>query len=397
MQLELGKNGEEIILSVGEYLDRLNLALGVEAGFVQGEVTEFKESHKWVSFTLKDKDVAAVLKCVCAIYTFRRMGVALEDGMAVKVYGTPRVSKGWGSLGLWVESIEPVGEGSLKKAYELLVKKLTAEGLFARKRGLPEFISRIGVISSRDGVVLQDLRKNLAKLGMSIKFVHTQVEGAGAVPGILRALDYFHQSTSDFDVLVVIRGGGSLESLQAFNNEEVARALFSLPIPVIAGIGHDVDVPIAALVADAEGSTPTAVAHIINDTWSALVVGLPQLERDLERGMQNLISGIKQKVALLEQKMFSYFTRIFRSFDQMLARLSRGTNAIGVRLKLIREQIGRAEGLFALADPMRHLRLGYSITMVGGKVVKKRGDVNMGDTLETRFSDGSIETKVTKK
>ncbi|HEY4518182.1 MAG TPA: exodeoxyribonuclease VII large subunit, partial [Candidatus Paceibacterota bacterium] len=308
-----------------------------------------------------------------------------------------RVSKGWGSLGLWVESIEPVGEGSLKKAYELLVKKLTAEGLFARKRGLPEFISRIGVISSRDGVVLQDLRKNLAKLGMSIKFVHTQVEGAGAVPGILRALDYFHQSTSDFDVLVVIRGGGSLESLQAFNNEEVARALFSLPIPVIAGIGHDVDVPIAALVADAEGSTPTAVAHIINDTWSALVVGLPQLERDLERGMQNLISGIKQKVALLEQKMFSYFTRIFRSFDQMLARLSRGTNAIGVRLKLIREQIGRAEGLFAIADPMRNLRLGYSITMVGGKVVKKRGDVNMGDTLETRFSDGSIETKVTKK
>src|SRR3989344_5235749 len=157
MQFEFGKNfGEaaEIILSVGEYLDRLNLALGVEAGFVQGEVTEFKESAKWVSFTLKDSPNLAlgtlsdgqnaVLKCVCAIYTFRRMGVALEDGMAVKVYGTPRVSKGWGSLGLWVESIEPVGEGSLKKAYELLVKKLTAEGLFARKRELPEFISRIG-------------------------------------------------------------------------------------------------------------------------------------------------------------------------------------------------------------------------------------------------------------
>jgi len=246
MQLEFGKNpGEaaEIILSVGEYLDRLNLALGAEAGFVQGEVTEFKESHKWVSFTLKDKDVAAVLKCVCAIYTFRRMGVALEDGMLVKVYGKPSVSKGWGSLGLWVESIEPMGEGSLKKAYELLVKKLTAEGLFARKRELPEFISRIGVISSRDGVVLQDLRKNLAKLGMSIKFVHTQVEGAGAAPGILRAIRYFSplrqgfagqaQHDNEVDVVVIIRGGGSLESLQAFNNEEVARALFSLPIPVM--------------------------------------------------------------------------------------------------------------------------------------------------------------------
>jgi len=147
-------------------------------------------------------------------------------------------------------------------------------------------------------------------------------------------------------------------------------------------------------VADAEGSTPTAVAHIINDTWSPLVLGLPQLTKELERGMEGVMSDLKQKVALLEQKMFSYFTRIFRSFDQMLARLARGTDAIGSRLKVIKEQISRAEGLFAIADPMHNLRLGYSITMTGGKVVKKRGDVKMGDTLETRLADGSVKSKV---
>src|SRR3989344_31411 len=205
------KNGE-IVLSVSEYIERLNLALGGEAGFVEGGVTEFKASAKWVGFTLKDSQssverpptggltaTSAVLKCVMHAHMFRRLGVAIEDGMRVKVYGVPRISKGWGSLGLWVESIEPLGEGSLKKAYELLFKKLTLEGLFARKRELPEFISRIGVISSRDGVVLQDLRKNLRRLSLRVSFVHTQVEGAGAVPGILRALQHFarlHQGSA---------------------------------------------------------------------------------------------------------------------------------------------------------------------------------------------------------
>lgn len=366
---------EEIVLSVSEYVERLNVALGAEAGFVQGEVIGFKQSIQWIFFTLKDSESEAVLSCGLLAHEYKRFGVLVEDGMLIKIYGNPRITPKSGRFGVWVKSIEPVGEGSLKKAYELLVKKLTAEGLFVRKRPLPEFISRIGVISSRDGVVLQDLRKNLARLGMSLKFVHAPVEGAGAAPGILRAIDYFSRNSHDYDVVVIIRGGGSLESLRSFNNEEVARSLFGLPIAVIAGIGHDVDVPIAALVADAEGSTPTAVAHIINATWSPLMVGLSKLERELARGMQNIIYDINKHITFLERE-------IIRSLDGAMYR----TNQL----------MARAESIFAIADPLRNLRLGYSITTTGGKVVKRKGDVKMGETLETRVADGVIKSQVTQ-
>jgi len=394
MQIE-EKNGE-IVLSVSEYLERLNIALSGEAGFVHGEVTEFKAGSKWVGFTLKDKTDAAVLKCVTHAFSFRRMGVALEDGMEIKVYGVPRVSKGWGSLGLWVESIEPVGEGSLKKAYELLFKKLTVEGIFVRKRPLPEFITRIGVISSRDGVVLQDLRKNLVRLGHLINFVHTQVEGANAVPGLLRALAYFNNHAGEYDCLVIIRGGGSLESLQAFNNEEVVRAIYASPIPVIAGIGHDVDVPLVALVADAMGSTPTAVAHMINSTWDALVTDLPVLEREIYRSMENVVSDIYQRIELLQGRMHTYFSQLFRAFDQLAGKLIRARDRVGERILAIGEYLIRTERVLTLSDPMRNLKLGYSLTLSAGRVVKKINDVKIGDILETRLADGRLESRVIK-
>ncbi len=393
-------------MSVSEYIERLNLALGGEAGFVEGEVTEFKASAKWVGFTLRDSDdlgsripsgkmgQTAVLKCVMHAHMFRRLGVQIEDGMKVKVYGVPRISKGWGSLGLWVESIEPLGEGSLKKAYELLFKKLTLEGLFARKRELPEFISRIAVISSRDGVVLQDLRKNLRRLNLRIDFIHTNVEGAKAVPGILRALDYFSRHAGDYDCIVLIRGGGSLESLHAFNNEEVVRAIYAMSIPVIAGIGHDVDVPLAALVADSMASTPTGVAHIINATWDALVLGLPQVEREIISGMDGALYRWRSRVELLQGKMHTYFTQLFRTFDLAAGRLSRARERVGERISALREYLVRTERLLTLSDPIRNLKLGYSLTLSGGKIVKSKRDVRIGDVLETRVSDGVIKSNV---
>jgi exodeoxyribonuclease VII large subunit len=391
MQIE---DRNQIVLSVSEYLERLNIALGAEAGFVQGEVIEFKAGAKWVGFTLKDKDDGSVLKCVSNTWNFKRMGVQIEDGMEVKVYGTPRVSKGWGSLGLWIESIEPLGEGSLKKAYELLLKKLEAEGLFARKRALPEFVTRIGVVSSREGVVIQDLRKNLRRLSLRVDFVHSQVEGAAAVSGILRALSYFSRHAEEYDVVVVIRGGGSLESMQAFNNEEVVRAIFGMPMPVVAGLGHDVDVPLAALVADREASTPTAVAHVINETWNTLVEGLPRLERDIQNLLGTMVYHCIQRVDLLEQRMLGYFTKLFRSFDQTVARMARALDRVGERISALGDYLDRTERLLKLSDPLRNLRLGYSLTLSGGRVVKSKRDVKIGDTLETRVSDGVIKSNV---
>src|SRR3989344_4808649 len=397
----------EIVLSVSEYLERLNLALGAETGFVQGEVTEFKVGAKWVGFTLKDSGnsnlvvsppsggQAAILKCVMHAHIFRRLGVALEDGMEVKVYGVPRVSKGWGSLGFWVESIEPVGEGSLKKAFQLLLKKLEAEGLFARKRPFPEFISRVGVISSREGVVLQDLRKNLRRLNLRVSFMHAQVEGAGAVPGILRALEYFAKSYDDYDCVVIIRGGGSLESLQAFNNEKVARAVYAMPIPIIAGIGHDVDAPITALVADRDGSTPTVVAYIINSTWDRLTTGLSVMERELLANMDMAIYRCKDDMNRRFLGMTKFIERLKSSYERFYAGLLRGIACIDNELARARDVLLRVNKLLTLANPLRNLKLGYSLTSNNkGRVLRSAKQVKKGDRIETRLASCSIKSEV---
>ena len=149
MQFDFGKNlkeSGEIVLSVSEYLERLNLALGGEAGFVEGEVMGFKASPQWVFFSLKDENKDAVLSCGLLAHEYRRIGVRIEDGMRIKIFGNPRITAKSGRFGMWVKSIEAVGEGSLKKAYELLFKQLTQEGLFARKLALPEFISRTSLL-----------------------------------------------------------------------------------------------------------------------------------------------------------------------------------------------------------------------------------------------------------
>ncbi|HEY4514679.1 MAG TPA: exodeoxyribonuclease VII large subunit [Candidatus Paceibacterota bacterium] len=392
------ETGKEIVLSVSEYIERLNIALGAEAGYVEGEVIGFKASPQWVFFSLKDAEVSgggAVLSCGLLAHEFRRMGVQVEDGMRVKIFGNPRITPKSGRFGMWVKSIEPVGEGSLKKAYDLLVKKLKDEGLFTRKRELPEFITRIAVISSREGVVIQDLRKNLRRLNLRISFMHTPVEGATAVSGILRALEYFTKNASKYDVLVVIRGGGLLESMQAFNNEEVARALYACPIPVIAGIGHDVDVPIAALVADAMASTPTGVAHIINETWSALTNELPMITRDILDAQNIAIYRYVQSLSMYTQKIAGYFQNIFRSFDNLASKFARSVDRLGEYLRLTKTRVISIENMLKLADPARNLRLGYSITRSSvGKVLRSKKDAKIGDTITTRLADGELDSKI---
>ena len=391
----------EVVLTVAEYVDRLNIALGVEAGFVEGEVVGFKESAQWVFFTLQDSGEGGlprqggVLSCGLLAHEYKRIGVRIEDGMKVKIFGNPRITLKSGRFGMWVKSIEPVGEGSLKKAYDLLLKKLKGEGLFERKRDLPEFVSRIGVISSREGVVLQDLRKNLRKLGLKITFVHTQVEGASATPGILRALRYFAERHDDYDVVVLIRGGGSLESLQAFNNEEVVRAMFAMPIPVIAGIGHDVDAPIAALVADREGSTPTAVAHIINATWDELLQGLPRIEADLLGSMDNALYQAQNSVAHRFEQMSKFIERLKSSYERFYAGILRGIARIDNEFSRAKDVLVRVDRLLGLVNPLRNLKLGYSLTTDSkGKLIRSAKQVKKGVVLETRFSDGKIESEV---
>lgn len=369
--MEINPNSpENPVFSVSEFLDAVNYVLKHDKALVKGEVTDFKKG-KWISFSLKDKADNAILKCVLGEWQYRQIGVLLEDGMEIKISGSPSINKSYGSFGFWVETIEPLGEGSLKKAYELLVKKLREEGVFSRKRELPEFIERIGVVSSKHGVVIHDFQQNLDKRGYQIFFKDARVEGAEAVGQIVAAVKEFQNKKYNLDVLVIIRGGGSLESLQAFNNEAVARAIFASSVPVIAGIGHDVDVPIASLVADREESTPTGAAHAVNESWGRLESFLPLYERNVLAYLD--VSKYKETVIGLGKI-------IQVQFAQMLEDL--------------KTELKRCAQLVTLLDPARNLRLGYSIVRSNGKVLKSIKQVKSGAELSTEVSDGVIISEV---
>ena len=201
--------GERKTWSVGDFIDHLNTLLGEEEAEVTGEVWDLKKHPTGFYFALKDKEGEGLLPCYLNPYRAKLFGFGLEDGLLVKAIGAPSVYKPRGNFSFVVESLELVGEGSLKKAYELLKSKLEKEGLFARKRELPEFISSIGVITSKTGAVIDDFRKNLKKLGFKIYLYDSRVEGTQAVPNIIAGIDYFNGDAADHvDILVVIRGGG---------------------------------------------------------------------------------------------------------------------------------------------------------------------------------------------
>lgn len=407
------------MLTVTQYLDLVNELLGPLKVGVEGEISDLKILPQWVFFSLKDSESGAVLRCGLHAGVYRRLGVNVEEGMKVKVVGYGKISANTGNFGFWVSSIEPLGEGALRRAYELLVKKLQEEGLFARKRALPDFISHIGVISSRNGVVLQDLMKNLKPLGIKIDFVHSGVEGALSAQELFEAIQYFNTKKDKPEVLVVIRGGGSLESLQGFNNEAVVRALYASSVPVLVGIGHDVDAPIATMVADVSVSTPTAVAHAINTTWAPLTEKLPETEMRIRRAFVNQLRNVSHKTEIALQHMRVPMSRILARFDRHTETLKRAEKRLRVSLATLEGEVGKCtkrmregfvqgvrllqralvgyETVLTLSDPTRVLKRGYGLVYSPQGLVRSAEQVTIGSALIIRLHDGVVETQVTNK
>ena len=385
-------------LTVSQFLESVNFMLSTGRPMVVGEVSEFKLTNKWVSFSLQDKEDRAILKCIIGLWDFKRMGVEIIDGMEVKVGGTARITKSYGSFGLWVDSIEPVGEGSLKKSYQLLLKKLEQEGLFTRKRELPNFILNVGVISSKDGVVIHDFQNNLRKFGIHVNFINSRVEGKDAVDQITKAIAWFNKKMPALDALVIIRGGGSLESMQAFNNEIVCREIFASKIPIITGIGHDVDVPIACLVADVSVSTPTAVANLINRSWDSLVIGLPRLEDGILGRYERIIQSANDRAVLYITSMVGQIKAVLLNFELLAERITKeGLRAISNSIKNKFDLIDKSEKIINIANPERNLRLGYSLTLnESGRVVRGISEIQKGDKLKTLLADGEIQSIIDK-
>ncbi|MBQ3468158.1 exodeoxyribonuclease VII large subunit [Candidatus Saccharibacteria bacterium] len=267
---------EEPRFTVTEFVDVVNQTLdyAYPTALVEGEVSEYKVNQgKWVFFSLKDENTS--LPCFIPLFQLK---VPLDDGMKVIARGCPKLTK-QGKFSFTIRQIMPVGEGSIKKAYEMLKKKLEKEGLFApeRKRPLPENLVKIGVISSTGAAGYADFCKiiNARWGGLEIQTAHTQVQGIDAPMQIIRALKYFNEK-SEVQLIAIIRGGGSADDLSCFNDEALAREIAASKIPVITGIGHEVDESLADLVADLRGSTPSNVAELITPDRRAVSAKIAQ-------------------------------------------------------------------------------------------------------------------------
>ena len=312
---------------------------------VEGEVASFKENQgKFIFFDLKEGD--ASLGCFMMKFALR---FPLEDGMKVRVRAVPKLTK-WGKFSLTVQAVVPVGEGDLKKSFEILKKKLAAEGLFApeKKRPLPENITKIGVISSTQAAGYADFCKILNERwgGLEVMVAHTQVQGMVAADQIIKALNYFNER-GEVQVIAVIRGGGSADDLSVFNDEALVRAIAASRIPVITGIGHEVDTSLCDLAADVVASTPSNAAQM------------------LTRDKRELIRSVRSDV-LRVQKLFSlHIDEILRHNREEILRTEQ---KIVVK---ITNEIAKIQGVMqrlAEMDPEKVLKRGYAL--LSGKIEK---------------------------
>ncbi|MFH1188427.1 MAG: exodeoxyribonuclease VII large subunit [bacterium] len=416
-----GQDNQEF--SVSAFLDRLTHAVcesSKNVAAVRGEISEISIRQQGVFMTLKDADGSSILHCYISPWVYGELNFSLQEGMEIKISGSASIYKPYGRLSFVVRHVELTGEGALRKAYELLKDKLEKEGIFERKRVLPEYIQNIGIITSRSGAVIDDFRTNLDKMNLTLSLYSVNVEGMYAASDIVKAIAWFNRNMSQLDILVIIRGGGSLESMQAFNTEKVARAIFASKIPTICGIGHDKDIPIASLVGDKETSTPSIAAMIINKSWDGIRTKLPIFEHRLLTAYEDVLS---EKNALLSERMetlMGYFRSIFvkfRSLDNQfhgyVTRSLMACRTFSTQVFVIEKNMFRLFNQMLLrvdrniisyatyldsVNPERNLKLGYSIIRTRkGEIVRSIGDVIVGDCITTQLFDGSITAKVEEK
>ncbi len=406
------------IVTVSQFLDALNLELSGMAARIRGEVTSVDIRDRVVYFTLKDKDDDSILNCLIFRYQYDVAGVKLSVGDEVIVEGVPDIYKPSGRLSLRVASIEYAGEGALKKAYDELYRKLEGEGVFApeNKRPLPKFPERIALITSQEGAALGDFTMNLTRVGFQVTLYPSLVEGKRAVFEIIKAVEHFNTHPGQYDVLVMIRGGGSLESLQAFNTEALVQAVRQSQIPVLAGIGHERDVSLVALAADLMVSTPTATAQYLSASWDEArqLLGREELflatltERimkdivyrlgELETGLQGALETVLQRVQQVERRFQEKIVLLPEYLRTMEERLSQFApywkvtveGALTRMQDRLRGQVARIEQY----DPTRALRLGYSLVRKGGKIVRGVEGVVVGEKLDIQLGSGRLESEV---
>lgn len=392
----------QFVAAVSAYLEQ---GLGMIA--VQGEVVDCKVAKdRLVFFELKDKE--SRVSCFMMKWDLH---MPLEDGMEVKVVGTPKLFQQSGKFHLRVMEVELVGAGALQRAFALLKEKLEKEGLFApeRKRPLPRFPARIGIVTSRDAAAYTDVLRVLKNRwrGLTITVAHVGVQGASAVPEIVGAIRWFNTlrgrtsvtgrsdlALSHPEVLIVTRGGGSLEDLQAFNSEEVARAIFSSMIPVVVGVGHERDVTLADFVADVRAATPSNAAELVVPDRTEVLWQINALAQSMESALHRILGDHRHRAALSLQHLQESMRRMIAAPRDLVLRFAESFQNFRNTLATLRERVARYTQLLRALSPEATLERGYAIAFVRGKVITSVRDVHEGSEMTTRVKDGSINSVV---
>lgn len=352
--------------SVSDFLAVVNQALETAFGSVEveGEVAEFKVNHKkYVFFNLKD--AGGTVGCFMTIWQLR---MPVDDGMRVVVRAVPKVTA-WGKFSLTVQEIRPVGEGSLKRSMELLKKKLADEGLFDedRKRLLPKYPRRVAVISSVEAAGYADFMKIAGERwgGAHFLVANVKVQGDGAADQAVRALDYCNQLAELPEVIVILRGGGSADDLASFNDELLVRAVAGSRVPVLTGIGHEVDESLCDLAADVRASTPSNAAELLFPDKRVVV-------NQLNMQLQGALSVVTREIDDWQERM--------TDLQQQALAVWQG------RIDGLQREVALKKNLIVEYDPEVVLRRGYAI--IEGK--QQIGDV-VKITTKTSIMKARIE------
>ncbi|WP_435927404.1 exodeoxyribonuclease VII large subunit [Dryocola sp. BD613] len=435
------------IFTVTRLNQTVRLLLEQEMGqvWISGEISNFSQpsSGHWY-FTLKD-DTAQV-RCAMFRNSNRRVTFRPQHGQQILVRANITLYEPRGDYQIIVESMQPAGEGLLQQQYEQLRQRLTAEGLFEQqyKKPLPSPARQVGVITSKTGAALHDILHVLKRRDPSLPVIiyPTAVQGADAPAQIVRAIELANLR-DECDVLIVGRGGGSLEDLWSFNDERVARAIFASKIPVVSAVGHETDVTIADFVGDVRAPTPSAAAEIVSRNQVELLRQIQSQQMRMEMAMDYSLAQRTQRFTRLQHRLQQQHPQLRLARQQttlerlqqrltlsMDARLRRGaqqqqrlaqrlnqqqpqarihraqtriqqleyrlSQVVTARLNATRQRFGTALAQLEAVSPLATLARGYSVTtQPDGKVLKKTTQVKFGDRLTTRLEDGWVESQVT--
>ncbi len=391
------------VLSVTELTRRIKFSL--EATFprvwIQGELSNVKHhTSGHLYFTIKDEGAQ-----ISAVLWRSRKGAlpfVPEDGMKVQARGSITVYPPRGNYQIDVEQMQPLGIGELQRAFEQLKRKLDAEGLFDpdRKKPLPEYPSSIGIVTSETGAALQDIRSVLERRMPSLDLIlaPVRVQGAGAADEIADAIRALNR-LGGIDVMIVGRGGGSLEDLWPFNEEVVARAIAASRIPVISAVGHEIDFSIADFVADLRAPTPSAAAELVVRDRAEILENLRTMCYTMQDSVTTRVEMLRERVrSLTSSYAFNRPRDVIREFVQRLDELDRGLSRSFSRLQESVRQRHESLGLRLEAlSPRNVLARGYALVRTEGRVVSQAARLRSGDRATIEFADGIVPATIDGK